>query len=561
MKQGEEQEEGNHWSTLAKSATELIESLIYTSDSIRLFPARWRSIKNRLEQLNSTLSLLSEENNLELTDLLQDILSTCRETQLLAGQCHDDTYNRGNLFLRSDLNVIISKIDCHISHLERIYASGVITQTKSSALVVSKPGPGATRDEIRFFLRDLFERLKIGDSEMRIQSMCMLNEALHENEMYVKIISHEEEGIDLLVNLIEFGDCGVIEQALETISTIVRYESHRNTLVIHGIISPLVKIMESGKLSSKERAASVLNKLTENCNNAWSVSAQGGINVLLKNCSDTDASRELVRLSCEILKNLNPIEEIRNFMLESNAIEILSKLVTKSNGHDETMQIRVIELLTTLSSGEEYVVELLVCVLDPSLTRYTNKTREVAAKSIEHLCFSSKSLVKKLIRSGFINHIVYHLRNCEVSMQQTMLKAACYLCRVSQEAKVLFGQLGFMSDLIRIIESKACEHEIAAEALSGMISLERNKKKFIQGDSNVARILKLLVCEEEKVKKYLLLVLVELSDSSSGRRKIGACEYVKNLESLAQNDNPEAKKILKRISGNKFMGILNGIWS
>ncbi|KAJ3705106.1 hypothetical protein LUZ61_008811 [Rhynchospora tenuis] len=560
MKQGEEQE-GKHWSTLAKSATELIDSLIYTSDSIRLFPARWRSIKNRLEQLNSTLSLLSEENNQELMDLVQDVLSTCRETQLLAGQCHDDTYNRGNLFLRSDLNVIISKIDCHISHLERVYASGVITQTKSSALVVSKPGPGATRDEIRFFLRDLFERLKVGDSEMRIQSMCMLNEALREDEMYVKIISLEEEGIGLLINLIEFGDCGVTEQALETILVIVRYESNRNTLVIHGIINPLVKIMETGSLLNKERAASILNKLTENCNNAWSVSAQGGINVLLKNCSDTDASKELIRLSCEILKNLNPIDEIKNFMLESNAIEILSRLVTRSNGHDEAMQIRVIELLNELSSGEEDVVELLVSVLDPSLTRYTNKTREVAAKSIEHLCFSSKKLIKKLIHSGFIDHIVYLLRNCEVSMQQTMLMTACNLCRVSQEAKILFGQLGFMSDLLRIIESKACEHEIAAEALSGMISLERNKKKFIQGDSNVARILKLLVCEEEKVKKYLLLVLVELSDSSSGRRKIGACEYVKNLESLAQNDNPEAKKILKRINGNKFMGILNGIWS
>lgn len=143
-----------------------------------------------------------------------------------------------------------------------------------------------------------------------------------------------------------------------------------------------------------------------------------------------------------------------------------------------------------------------------------------------------------------------------------MLKAACYLCRVSHEAKIQFGQLNFMSDLVQIIESKAYEeHEMAAEALSGMISVQRNRKKFIQGESNVARILKLLISEEEKVKKYLLLVLVQLSDSISGRRKIGACEYVNNLESLAQNNNLDAKRILKRISGNKFKGILNGIWS
>ncbi|XP_078157976.1 uncharacterized protein LOC144553610 [Carex rostrata] len=561
MKQGEEQEETQWWG-LAQTATELTESLIFASDSIRLFPAKWRSIKSRLEQLNSTISLLSEEQNQELKNLIEAILSTCNETRLLADQCRDDTYSRGNLFLRSELNVIISKIDCHISNLERVYASGVLTLTKSSAIVVSKPGPGATWDEIRFFLRDLFARLKIGDSEMCMQAMCMLNEALNEDERYVKIILVEAEGINLLINLIEFGDHDVIEEALEAISVIVRYECYSNTLVIHGIIAPLVKIIESGRLSNKERAASVLTKLTGNCNNAWSVSAQSGINILLKNCGDCDASRELIRLSCEILNNLNPIEEIKNFMLELNAVEILSRLVQMSNGQDEAMQIRVIELLTALSDGEPDVVELLVSVLDPRLTQYTNKTREVALKSIEHLCFSSKKLINKLIFSAFFDHILYFVRNCEVSGQQVMLKAACYLCRVSHEAKIQFGELGFMSDLVQIIESKVYEeHEMAAEALSGMISVQRNRKKFIQGESNVARILKVLISEEEKVKKYLLLVLVQLSDSISGRRKIGACEYVNNLESLAQNNNPDAKRILKRISGNKFKGILNGIWS
>jgi hypothetical protein len=561
MKQGEEQEE-NQWSSLAQTAKQTIESLIYTFDSIRLFPAKWRSIKTRIEQLNSTISLLSEEQNQELKDLLQAILSTCHETRLLAEHCHDDTYTRGNLFLRSELNVIINKIDLHISHLETVYASSVLSRTKSAAIIMSKPGPGASRDEIKYFLRDLFARLKVGDSEMRIQTICMLNEALYEDERFVKMIFIEVEGIDLLINIIEFGDDGVIEETLETISVIARCESYRNTLVTHGIISPLVKIIENGRLSNKERAASVLNKLTENCNNAWSVSAQGGINILLKNCTDSDSSRELIRLSCEILKNLNPIKEIKNFMVESNVVEILSRLVRRSNGQDEAMQIRVIELLTALSSGDHHAVELLVSVLDPISTRYTNKTRQVALKSIEHLCFASKKLINKLIYSEFVDHILYFLRNYEVSMQQATLKAACYLCRVSPEAKIQFGQLGFMSDLVRIIESKAYEqHEIAAEALSGMISVQKNRKFFIQRETNVARILKLLMSVEEIVKKHLLLVLVELSNCVSGRRKIGACEYVNYLQNLAQNNNPEAKKILKRISGNKFKGLLYGIWS
>ncbi|KAJ3670281.1 hypothetical protein LUZ60_010605 [Juncus effusus] len=560
VQEGEEQEEENVQLSLTKTITKSIESLIYTSDSIRLFPIKWRSIQNQLDQLNSTLSLLSQQENKELTNLLQSISSTCEETELLADQCRDETYTRGNLFLRSELNSIISKIDSQISELERIYTCSLST-TKSCAIVVSKPGLGASREEIRFFLRDLFARLKVGDVEMRSRAMCMLNEALNEDERYVKLVSTEEEGLSQLINLIEFGDLGVQAEALEAISVIAKHEIYRNTLVIHGIIAPVVKCVDTGTELGKERALKVLNKLTENCNNAWSVSAHGGVTVLLNAC-DSSINTELIRLACQILKNLSGINEIKDFMLESKAIEILSRLVKRSDGQDEAMHIRVLELLTILSNGEQiFIIGSLLSVLDPVMTRYTSKTREVALKSIEQLYFSSIKSTKKLIDLGFLDRVLHFLRHDEVKMQEIALKSLCNICKISQEARILLGQIGFMSDLIRIIETKSYETcDVAGETLFLMVSIEKNKKKFVQGELNVAWILKLVNCEEEKLRKYLLLILVELSESSLGRRKIGGSEYFKNLELLAQNDVSEATKIVKRIrSGSKFKSILNGI--
>jgi hypothetical protein len=63
-----------------------------------------------------------------------------------------------------------------------------------------------------------------------------------------------------------------------------------------------------------------------------------------------------------------------------------------------------------------------------------------------------------------------------------------------------------------------------------MMSVHRNRKRFVQDERNVAQILQLLGPGEEKpspAKRFLLSTLVHLTDSSSGRRKIMSSEHVR----------------------------------
>ena len=62
-------------------------------------------------------------------------------------------------------------------------------------------------------------------------------------------------------------------------------------------------------------------------------------------------------------------------------------------------------------------------------------------------------------------------------------------------------------------------------------------------------------------KRFLLSILNSLTGSSSGRRKIVNSGYMKNIEKLAEAEVYDAKKLVRKLSTNKFRSLLNGIWN
>ncbi|NP_001168910.1 uncharacterized LOC100382716 [Zea mays] len=131
------------------------------------------------------------------------------------------------------------------------------------------------------------------------------------------------------------------------------------------------------------------------------------------------------------------------------------------------------------------------------------------------------------------------------------------------------GDAGFMPELVGVLgaSSKPPEaREMAGESLCALVTVPRNRKRFVQEDRDVARVLQLLGPDEEKEKpaparRFLLSTVAHLTDSSSGRRKIMSSEHVRNLEKLAEADVPDAKRIVKRLGGSRLRSIFHGIWS
>ncbi|KZV57588.1 vacuolar protein 8 [Dorcoceras hygrometricum] len=513
----------------------LISSLIALSHSTKVFESKWISVRNKMEELLSILTTIENcetNDNFSLCITVESISATISECDGLLKRCLEFSYC-GKLYMQSDLDIVSAKLDNHVKTLSDIYALGLVTQ--SYAIVVPKPGPSASKEDVRFYVHDISSRMKIGSTSMKKQALVEFNEAIQEDERYVKI-------------------------AVE----------HESFVVAFGVIAPLIRVLESGNEPCQEFAARCLIKVTENSDNAWSVSAHGGVTALLKICGKKgENGGELANLACGVLKNLTGIEEIKRFMVDDGAIPLFLKLVRSK---DEIVQIASLDFLQTMaysdSSIREMMVEeggirILVRVMDPK-SSFPAKTREMAFKGIMNLCLGSDTSLYVLMNSGFTDHVLYFLQFGEISVRELALKASLWLCGTSQDAKRVMGDAGFMPVLVSFLESKSFQiRELAAATLSNMVIVPKNRKKFVQNDQNVGILMQLLGPGEVNTcsKQLLLSILMSLTSSNTARKKISNSGYLKNIEKLAEAEVSDAKKIVRKLSSTtKFRSILGGLW-
>lgn len=553
----------------------LISSLISVSHSIKVFTAKWQTVRSKLEELFSNLTAIENcelSENLSLSIAVESISATLNNCDDLARRCSEFSYS-GKLLMQSDLDMLSAKLDSHIKNFCDIYAAGLLTQ--SYAIVVSRPSFSASKDDIRFYISDIISRLRIGSGEMKKQALVAFNEVIQEDERYVKIAVEIDGFVSVVVNLLDFGEGEVQEEAARAVCLIAGFPPCKSVLVGAGAIAPLIRVVESGGELSKESAARCLMKMTENSDNVWAVSAHGGVTSLLKICcnyGDDDHHQnggiELLCLACGVLKNLVGVEEIKRFMVEEGAIGCLVEL---ARSKDEAAQISSLDLLQAMAYRDESIREMiikeggiraLVHILDPK-SSVSTKTREVAFRGITNICFSSETSISTMINYGFMDHILYFLRYGEVSVQELALKAAFWLCGTSEEAKKVMGDAGFMPVLVKFLDSKSLEiREMAAETLSSMMIVAKNRKKFIQNDQNVGVLLQMLDPDEVNSgnKKLLLSILMSLTSSNSARKKIVSSGYLKNIEKLAEAEVSDAKKIVRKLSSSRLRTVLNVFW-
>ncbi|KAF3451571.1 hypothetical protein FNV43_RR07666 [Rhamnella rubrinervis] len=551
-----------------RKAIDFLSSLISLSHSIKVFPVKWQMIRTKLEELNSGLIALENcdsSENPAILGLISGVMVTVKECYDLARRCVDLSYS-GKLLMQSDLDVISAKFDSHSKKLSEFYNAAILT--RGFALVVSRPCVGACKDDMRFYVRDLMTRMKIGDTEMKRQGLVNLHEAVVEDKKYVKVIVELGDIVNVLVNFLDSPEAEIQEGAAKVLSVVAGFDSYKGILIGAGSIAPLIRVLECGSEFGKEASARCLQKLTENSDNAWSVSAHGGVTALLKICAGGNRRTELIGPACGVLKNLAGVEEIRRFMVEEDAISTFIKIV---RSRDEVVVINSIEFLQNIASGDELIrqmvvkeggIRALVRVVEPR-SSCSFKAREIALRAIENLCFSSTSSVGVLLNYGFVDQLLLLLRNGEVPIQELALKVAIRLCGTSEEAKKAMGQAGFMPELVKFLDSKSFEvREMAAEALSGMVLVPKNRKIFVQDDRNIGLLLQLLDPEQENSgnKKLLLSILMSLTSCNSGRRKIAHSGYLKNVEKLAEAEVSDAKKLVRKLSTNRFRSLLSAFW-
>ncbi|CAJ1936310.1 unnamed protein product [Sphenostylis stenocarpa] len=552
-----------------RRVVELILAVLSLSHSIRVFAGKWQLIRNKLEELHG--GLVAAENcdsgeSPSFSRLVAAVEATATECYDLCRRCVDVSYS-GKLLMQSDLDVAFAKLDAHTRKLSEIYKTGILTN--GFALVVSKPSLGASKEDMRFYVRDLTTRMKIGDLGMKRQALRNLLEVVLEEEKYVKVIVDVGDVVHLLVGFLGSNEVEIQEESAKVVSVVAGFDSYKGVLVGAGVIAPLIKVLDCGSDLGKVAAARCLVKLTENSDNAWCVSAQGGVSVLLKICGAADCSGDLVGPACGVLRNLVGVAEIKRFMVDEGVVLTFIRLVRSK---DEAIQVNSIGFILSIASGDELVrqmvikeggIRALLRVLDPKWS-YSCKTREVAMRAVEDLCFCSPSSVGILMSYGFVDQLAYYIRNGEVSIQELALKVSFRLCGTSEEAKKAMGDAGFMAEFVKFLNAKSFEvREMAAEALSGMVMVPRNRKRFVQDDHNISLLLQLLDPQEGNSgnKKFLISILMSLTSCTSGRKKIVSSGYAKNIEKLADAEvSSDARRLVKKLSTSRFRSMLSGIW-
>ncbi|XP_031500355.1 vacuolar protein 8-like [Nymphaea colorata] len=552
-----------------RRAVELIASVTVGTHSTRTFPVKWQSIRAKLDRLHSDLSkalLLLDSASAsdngghagELSALgVRSIIATLHKCAAMAHICTELTYS-GKLLMQSDLDKICGRLDEHLRRIDAAYQSGALA-AHALAIVVSRPPAGAPREDVQFFVRDLFTRVQIGTRAMKVEALRALEEIVCE-EKYQRIVVQTGEVAQLVV-VLESDDVELSNKAARILAAIARNEEHKAELVSAGVIPPAIRLLEKGRGQGREAAAVVLNRLTAYSENAWSVSSLGGVTASLAACHTTESV--LRREAAGILRNLAGVEEIRRFMVDEGVASVVIRLL---NAGDDDTKIYATDCLRMMSSGDGFSKNLIVKEggvqsLVSTLGSKSPECRELALQAIGNLV-SSPNSAKIVVLSGFLGWIPLILRFGEFGKQQPAVRAVRDLVKLSDEAKRAAGDAGIMPELLKLLDAKSVAvREMAAEAISEILTVPKSRNKFVQEDHNIVRVLQVLDSDTGTgVRHFLLLGLISVSGSPTGRRKIASSDKAHAVERLAAADDPEARRILRRIAGSKFKQILGGIW-
>ncbi|CAI9270124.1 unnamed protein product [Lactuca saligna] len=524
-----------------------ISSLITLSYSIKVFASRWNLIRNKLNEILPILAALPPElqdsvDNPTLSGVIQAVEETTEFTTNLAQKCIDLSYS-GKLLMQSDLDIICVKFNNHIKSLSELSPTNGLSPINGDyALVVSRPERTASKDDIKFYVKDLLSRFRIGSNEIKKRALICFNEVIHEDERFVKIAMDVEGFAFVLVELLVSKESRIQEEALKTLDILCAFDSYKCVLVSFGVIAPLIRVLESGTNLSRKLSTSCLMKCTSESDNAWSVSAHGGVTSLLK-------------ISGSEYEN------------DEGAIPMFINLVNSTN---ELSQITAIDFLQSIASKDELVTNLIVKeggihvlsqILDPQLS-FSSTTREISIMAIMNLC-SNSTRSHTLISSGFLDHILHFLNNSDTSVQESSLKAAFWLSGISDDFKKAMGDKEFMQELVKLIGAKSFEvREMASETLSNLVSIPKNRKKFVENDQNVGLIMQSVDQEDgsSSNRKLLLPIIMSLSGCNSGRKKILSSGYLKNIEKLADEQVSDARKIVRNLTSNRFVRMIRGFW-
>ncbi|KAL4581363.1 hypothetical protein LXL04_017577 [Taraxacum kok-saghyz] len=527
--------------------TALISVLLPASSSVKSFQARWQVIRSKLAVLKSSLAGISESThwseNLLLGTLLSDLLSTLCRIKTLCDQCSDSSCRAGKLLMQSDLDMAAGWLSKQLDDLDLLVRSGVLCH--STAIVLSQPAPGSSAEDLGFFVRDLFTRLQIGGVEFKRKAMDCLLQLLIEDEKAVIIVANEGN-IRYLIRLLDVNNhC---EQAVSAVSILAcASEQSRKTVFEEGGLGPLLRILESGSIQLKEKASIAVEAITGDIDNAWAITAYGGVPILLDVCRSGALTAQSHAIGA--ITNVAAVEDVRAYLCEETAVAVMVQLLVSGSA---AAQEKAANCIAIVASSSKYFRTLLIQEkglesLLHLLHRSSNPdTLEYVLRTI-HSLSTSDSVCRLLSASTtFITQITEFIEQGNSALQQL---STSILANLSISDCNKRGVAGCMGSLVKLMESvkPVGLQEAAMEALTSLLTVKQNRDYFAKDEKSMMRLVHMLDPLIETIpKKFAVAVVHALmaGGNNTCRRKLteaGAYCYLQRLSEMEKLEGVETK--------------------
>ncbi|KAI3985274.1 hypothetical protein MKX01_033588 [Papaver californicum] len=551
----------------------LLSLLLISSLAVKSFVGRWQSIRTKLTLLKSSLSEISDSSsdwseNPLLQDLLPNLLSSLHKTYSLSQQCQNPTSTGGKLLMQSDIDMSSASLSAHLHDIDLLLKSGVLNR-QSNAIVLSQPGPGSAKDEFGFFIRDLFTRLQIGGIEFKKKALDSLLQILNEDEKSSILVAKEGD-MRYLIHLLDSNHhSSVREQAAVAVSLLVSSsDASRKCVFEEGGLGPLLRLLESGSMYLKEKAAIAIEAITADPENSWAVSAYGGIPVLVETCRSGSPLAQTHAVGA--VKNVSAIDEIRVSLAEEGIVPVLVQLLTSGNSFAQEKASNCLWILA--SAGEDFRVSILqegglqslLNLLDESSNP---DTLEHVLRSIYVLSRSSSTIRILSSSTSFLLQLSDAIKNGTIVIQQISASILCNLSMSDFQKRSISSCMGSLVKMMMTESSKPVGlQESSAQALISLLTAKTNRKEIVRDEKSILRLVQMLDPKNESSvvnKKYPVSVVsaIVAGSSQSCRNKIMSAGGYSHLQKLAEMDVPGAKKALNRLSGNRLKNIFSSrIW-
>ncbi|KAI3950364.1 hypothetical protein MKW98_003847 [Papaver atlanticum] len=444
-----------------------------------------------------------------------------------------------------------ASLSAHLHDIDLLLKSGVLNR-QSNAIVLSQPGPGSAKEELGFFIRDLFTRLQIGGIEFKKKALDSLLQILNEDEKSSILVAKEGD-MRYLIHLLDNNHhSSVREQAAVAVSLLVSSsDSSRKCVFEEGGLGPLLRLLETGSMYLKEKAAIAIEAITSDPENSWAVSAYGGIPVLVETCRSGSPLAQTHAAGA--VKNVSAIDEIRVSLAEEGIVPVLVQLLTSGNSFAQEKASNCLWILA--SAGEDFRVSILqegglqslLNLLDESSNP---DTLEHVLRSIYILSRSSSTIRILSSSISFLLQLCDAIKNGTIVIQQISASILCNLSMSDFQKRSISSCMGSLVKMMMNESSKPVGlQESSAQALISLLTAKTNRKEIVRDEKSILRLVQMLDPKNESSvvnKKYPVSVVsaIVAGSSQSCRNKIMSAGGYSHLQKLAEMDVPGINTIL-----------------